>query len=328
MSKISVIVPIFNAGKVLPRCINSIIAQTYKDWELLLIDDGSQDGSKKICEEYVARDSRIILLSKENGGVSSARNMGIKNATGKYVCFIDADDEIMPDMLEVFFNEIKKADVDMVICGLLQYISNNCIERVPKAEILNGFIEIAEFVQEHYLEWLISAPWGKLFKRDILPFNGFDQSISLGEDLKFNIQYFQNIKNISVLEKALYIYHDDVDGSLTKTYKLGNYEAIIDIYQNTKKYISSTLEEKKRNMKKINYKLFSFCISFMHQNIGIATREKEKEFIKIMISNEELQSAIRNLPRMDFIREWYVFAIKHKCINLLYLFSLIKYKWL
>ena len=114
--KISIIVPVYKAEPYLHRCIDSILAQTFTDWELLLIDDGSPDSSGEICDEYASRDSRIQVFHKENGGVSSARNMGLDSMRGEYVTFVDADDCLYVDALEVFMAHIVKYDLDFAQC--------------------------------------------------------------------------------------------------------------------------------------------------------------------------------------------------------------------
>ena len=122
--KISVIVPVYNAEKYLHRCIDSILSQTFTDFELLLINDGSNDGSGAICDEYAAKDSRVRVFHKENCGVSSARNLGIVNSTAEFVVLIDSDDWFALDTLEVLLKEQKKYDADCVVFGFTQTSGN------------------------------------------------------------------------------------------------------------------------------------------------------------------------------------------------------------
>ena len=122
---ISVIVPIYNVEKYLERCLDSIIKQTYKNLDIILVDDGSIDNSTKICDEYVKKDSRIKVIHKENGGLSDARNVGIDNSDGKYICFIDSDDYIELDMIENLYDGIVKNNANICCCGkLLEYEKN------------------------------------------------------------------------------------------------------------------------------------------------------------------------------------------------------------
>ncbi len=114
MFRVSVIIPIYNTAKYLPRCIESVLCQSFDGFELLLVNDGSTDGSGDICDTYATRDSRIRVFHKENGGVSSARNLGLKEAKGEWVCFVDSDDELLPDGLQTMVDAVS-SDVDLVM---------------------------------------------------------------------------------------------------------------------------------------------------------------------------------------------------------------------
>ena len=140
MCEISIIVPVYKVEKYLKKCVDSILAQTFTDFELILVDDGSPDDSGKICEEYAEKDARVRVLHKENGGLSSARNAGIEVAKGKYLGFIDSDDYIAEDMYELLYNTIIKEDADLSICGIYDVYEGKApivkptIEKVVSAE--------------------------------------------------------------------------------------------------------------------------------------------------------------------------------------------------
>lgn len=134
---VSLIVPVYNLGKTLDRCLNSIVNQTYKELEIILINDGSTDSSLSICEKYAVSDERIKILSHDNHGVSYTRNIGIKNATGYYLMFIDGDDVISSDMVETYVNYATNAYYDIVIGGLYFVENETVTNKVPKHEILN-----------------------------------------------------------------------------------------------------------------------------------------------------------------------------------------------
>lgn len=255
---ISIIVPVYNASKYLRECIESILVQSYHNFELILVDDGSKDNSLEICQSYIARDSRIIVFHQENAGVSAARNAGLSLARGEYFCFVDSDDSVEPDMIEKLYNSIIKANADLSICGFKNISSKGVTTKQAVKEEIIGEVEIAHFVVEHYLEWLVSSPCGKMYKNIQYPTKKFDVNISLGEDLKFNVQYFEHIEKIVIIEDCLYRYMD-AEGSLTKTYRNGNYEAICNIYETTIQYLQRTNGSiDVFNLKKVNYKLFSF----------------------------------------------------------------------
>ena len=228
---ISIVVPIYNGEKNLHNCLESIISQSFYDWEMILVDDGSKDNSYSICQSYANRDKRIKVIAQENAGVSAARNVGLQNSSGEYIVFVDSDDSLQGDALKEMLDIMKKSGADIVICGYKYISKNRVVYKCAKRESILGSKEIGDFIQRDYLEWLVAAPWGKLYRKSILPQSGFDETISLGEDLKFNVQCFCNSEHIEILDVALYMYND-TSNSLTKTYKNGNYEAICDIYNN------------------------------------------------------------------------------------------------
>ena len=131
---ISIIVPVYNTEKYLHRCIDSILAQTFTDFELLLINDGSKDNSGKICDEYAAKDSRVRVFHKENGGVSSARNLGLNEAQGKWIYFVDSDDTLQLYALQELVNWINNDKIDLIMAGYYVYDENERIKNLCKLE--------------------------------------------------------------------------------------------------------------------------------------------------------------------------------------------------
>ena len=192
---VSIIVPVYNAEKFLNRCIDSILAQTFIDWELLLIDDGSKDGSGKICDEYVTKDSRVRVFHKENGGVSSARNLGLDNAQGEWVTFVDADDYVEENFLKSFEGNL---DADMVV--------GNMVEKGPQGNLLKdipaGYHNSLQTVLKGNLTKLaFESSWGKLFRKSLIDGVRFDEKMKSGEDHHFVLKYVGIAENLRVLEK-------------------------------------------------------------------------------------------------------------------------------
>lgn len=126
LDKISIIVPVYNVEQYITRCIESITSQTYRNIEILLIDDGSTDNSGNICDEYQKKDSRVMTFHKTNGGLSDARNYGIKHASGQYLCFVDSDDYISKHMVEILYNNLIKYSADISACGFLTVHDGIC----------------------------------------------------------------------------------------------------------------------------------------------------------------------------------------------------------
>lgn len=134
MAKVSIIVPIYNVEKYLPKCIDSILNQTFKDFELLLVDDGSTDTCGKICDEYEKKDNRIKVIHKKNGGLSDARNKGIDASNSEFISFIDSDDYIAEDMYEILYNNLEKENADISICGYYRCLNGKMVPKFKKEE--------------------------------------------------------------------------------------------------------------------------------------------------------------------------------------------------
>ncbi len=191
---ISVIVPVYNTEKYLQRCIDSILGQSFTDFELLLIDDGSTDGSGAICDTYAAKDSRVRVFHKENGGVSSARNIGLDNALGEWITFVDSDDELLPDGLQTMLDGVTP-DLDMVMCGYVEYDTNGAVlehERVEKVYNLSkkdSVLWLYNGLGEVY--FYFGYPFARLFRRSQIEAHSlrFDTSIAIKEDTLFVMQY-------------------------------------------------------------------------------------------------------------------------------------------
>lgn len=208
---ISVIVPVFNAQNTLNRCVNSILNQTFRNWELLLIDDGSTDKSCEICNQYAAIDKRIKVFHKENGGVSSARNIGLDNANGDWITFVDSDDFIDCTFLETFA-ELQSRD--LYIAGI-KFI-NSTTTLLPPERCIN--IENATELDNLLNKLYFTVPWGKIYKNDIIQHNKirFNINLKIGEDTDFVLKYLVYIKDIRLVSKPLYHFFNNEKGKITK----------------------------------------------------------------------------------------------------------------
>ena len=215
MPKISVIIPVYNTEKYLHRCIDSILAQTFTDYELLLINDGSKDNSGTICDEYAKKDSRIRVVHKENGGVSSARNMGLDNAKGEWICFIDSDDWVEKEYLKVLYQDGK---YDYVTCYWKVLNCKTYQSNIPTSKAHIGVANIKQFIEENIHR--LSFPVCRLYKKNIIEKHTirFDKRISFCEDALFNILYLGNIKSVRQTNDVLYNYEKH-EASLSNTSK-------------------------------------------------------------------------------------------------------------
>lgn len=212
---ISIIIPIYNAEKYIKRCVSSVIDQSYNKLEILLVNDGSTDNSLNICEAFATKDNRIKVISQDNGGVSKARNTGLRLAKGEYVMFLDSDDYMLPDMCKTMLDVLYSKQADCVICGIqepegglwcpLRNIDYSTLEDLKR-----------DFIYQLNTE-LLSPCWNKIFKRQLIT-NLFNEEISFGEDLIFDLEYLNNCSRLSFITTPLVYHEKQVAGSLvTKT---------------------------------------------------------------------------------------------------------------
>lgn len=203
---ISIIIPIYNVEKYLNKCIDSVINQTYKNLEIILVNDGSTDNCGNICDQYKKIDKRIKVIHKKNGGVSSARNVALSNIKGEYIYFIDSDDYIEKDTIELLFNNIIEFDSDIACCNYYKEYDNE-----KKDIIISNLKQIMN--REEFLNSILNDNsisgylWNKLYKRELFDKNiRFDESIKIMEDLIVNLNITKNISKISYVDKPLYHY--------------------------------------------------------------------------------------------------------------------------
>lgn len=216
--KISVIVPMYNASKTIKKCLNSITNQNYSNIELIIIDDGSSDNCWEIAESYLSQcDINYVIKRKENGGVSSARNMGIDISSGKYLVFVDSDDELGLDFLNSAYDELKQKNGDMIISGYVVKVNGSIIKRYnPKFQCVMDRNDYVDFITEMVDDRYILSPWAKIFKADIIKENNirFDETKSIGEDLIFNLNYLKYGKIIRTVSCVGYHYCINENDSL------------------------------------------------------------------------------------------------------------------
>ncbi len=207
---ISVIVPVYNAEKYLDRCVESIVAQTYKNLEIILVDDGSTDNSPAICDAWAKKDSRIRVIYKKNGGVSSARNAGLDACTGDYIGFADADDWMEPDMYEVLIGNAKRYSADKSSCGYIYYGQQAVCAPAETCRVLQSSDEIRLRIVsgEH------NAVWCAIYSRSVVGDIRFDESLKVAEDWLFNYQVCLKMSSEVIVNTPLYHYEDNIESAM------------------------------------------------------------------------------------------------------------------
>lgn len=232
---VSVVVPVYNVETYLTECVDSIVGQTYGNLELLLIDDGSKDSSGEICDDYAAKDHRVRVIHKENGGVSSARNLGIDQAQGEYLVFVDSDDRIDPTMVEKMVNAITRYRTDLVICGYERFRDDwSQAFRISAYStiIFQNLSELAGVYTAAGTNMFGVSIWAKMYNLQIIRQNSisFREDISYEEDCVFNLDYFNHVQYTCVLNECLYSYRQ-MDQSLSKGYRRDSYRFLVNGYR-------------------------------------------------------------------------------------------------
>lgn len=257
----------YNAEKYLHRCVDSILAQTCTDFELLLIDDGSNDKSPLICDEYASSDSRIHVFHKKNGGVSTARNMGLDNAKGEYVVFVDADDAVKNCYLSSF-----DTTVDFCQTSYVSKSNELCIPFPIKR--MKFTRDIASRIIKH--QYLIIGPWGKCFKKRIIEENclRFEVNIHLGEDAIFIYNYLYKCKTASIDCSTTYYYYVGNENSLSK--RKYSYDMMVNKWEADYKIVEKIFIKQRVWLEIRTY----IVLNQLHRDYGISFRDiKDNPFL-------------------------------------------------
>ena len=239
MPKVSIIVPIYNVEKYLDRCMMSLINQTLRDIEIIMVDDGSPDRCPQMCDEYARRDSRIKVIHKENGGLGYARNSGLEIAIGEYIAFVDSDDYVDTTMYETLYDNAVKRNSDVIFCGFKkefkegQFLTiNECdkpvdfIDRKKIDEIALDFIASAPYCKEQY-KYEMSV-WHSIYRHEIIKENQLrfiSERQYISEDLPFQLDFFSKAQTVSFIPDIFYVYCFNT-GSLTKNYRKDMFDRI------------------------------------------------------------------------------------------------------
>lgn len=275
--KISVIVPVYNVEKYLNRCIDSILAQTYRDFELILVDDGSPDNCGEICDEYAAKDNRIHVIHKENGGLSDARNAGLDwmfaNSKSEWVTFVDSDDWIHPRFLEIMYEAVTKFDTLMSVCN---YSMQEEYTDYPEINQIKMFCKESE--QAYIDKNIASMPaWAKLYHRTLWNDLRFPKGKVNEDAFTTHIPFF-NAKQVTVVYKELYYYFTN-NSSLMRSEWTPKKMDEVEAWKKRLKYL------KFNNYKKAYKKdLITFLWIFI-QRLSEIDKEKYKKYVYIIKLN-------------------------------------------
>lgn len=336
MSKISVIVPIFNAEKFLDKCIKSILNQTFKEFELILVNDGSTDRSLNICNKYKEEDNRVSVINKKNEGSIITRRSGIESAKSEYIMFVDSDDWIDKDTLKIVWQEQLCSKADIVVFDMYKVVGK--LGLIRKKNKKNKYFQdnkvyLDDEIRTNLLEAYFhghpfpSSMWGKLYKKDYLVSSGnyLNRIKFLGEDLFYNMEVLLKVKRISVINDRLYYYRA---GGNTSKYMPYLFEDMINGYCIQKdvieKYYQDTYKKEKKGISIMLLNTFETCLYNLF--LGELTENEIRKKIKYYLNSEELLEAVNNEDSNMYFEKDFITAIKKRDEEYFYKVGLKKYK--
>lgn len=312
---ISVIVPIYNVDSYLNKCIESILNQTYKYLEIILVDDGSTDKCPMICDQFKKKDKRIKVIHKNNGGVSSARNIGLKQSTGIYISFVDSDDWIESYYYEKMLNIALKNNLDIIQCSYYRVIGN-------KKEYINLSNRVIEGGKKEYLYEVLNTQSGlgfchmKLYKKDIIKNVLFDENLKVCEDALFNIKISYNINKFSIISDALYNYRIN-ENSVVKKYDINYQEKYLSGIESIETFLGVKQKEKIKQAFNnfVVYHIMLITVNYCFH----PDNNNQKLSLKKIYDNKILKNAIEksNYENISITRKITLFALKHKLYMLI-----------
>lgn len=328
---VTIIVPVYNVENYLQRCIDSLLNQTYKKLEIILVNDGSLDNSSDICDRYAKEDSRVKVIHKENGGLSDARNAGLKEATGDYIVFIDSDDYAEINMVEETLKLAKSNNSEVVIYGYFTDIVDSNEELIDSIPVIpnSGAYNSTNFSSikvEGNLTNLLGYAWNKMYKSELILETNFEfnKGISLVEDILFNVPILKKADNVSFLNKA-YIHYMQRDEDTLGKKLYGNYSELkymsANAIKDLMKYWGKTDNEINHIYNLLIFNSIKNLLVTLGNNKSLSINEKEKYFDSMIEYNNmrDVLTNIKTKSRKDQI-------VKRLLLNKNYKMVLISYQ--
>lgn len=320
----SVIIPVYQARGYVRRCAESWLAQTEADLEVILVDDGSTDGSAEICDRLAEEDKRVRVIHQENAGVSAARNAGIRHAKGEFLLFTDSDDYVAADYLEKMAVYQKKTDCDLVLCGFHHLYDGADILKVPGETRSLELEYFAEDFLELYEKSYLNMPWNKLFKKELAGL--FDTSLSLGEDLLFNLEYLRKCRRIGILAEPLcYYIQEESRVTLSSQKRQNRMELAARICDETEKFYREVWGHPHtggRIFTRYMNEVLDECEKLpMDKSLSVP---EKMDVIRSYAQDEMVQKRGDEavLPYLDYRILW--FFLKRKCVRCVYLLCVLR----
>lgn len=317
MSMVSFIVPCYNSSATIERCIDSILAQTFSNIELIIIDDGSADDTVALVQNYKKRDPRIKLIKQKHGGPNMAREAGVKKASGEYIMFVDSDDYIVEDAVEILIKAIKKYNVDYIRFNGINTNNGTIVQPILNINDNSKIIDSREIIELLLTSYRLNSICLQIYKaNNIKKIKAFDSSIVFGEDFLVNLEIHQNTDKMLILSgKPLYYYCDNPDSttrSIDKEKILGNISDRVYVSGRAICYAQSSIKDI-RFRNEILYaqlKMVKSCIMGLHKIRDYTKRSFLEDYKRIMDKNDymervnvcELKEFITTLSLLDRIK--------------------------
>lgn len=284
---LTIILPVYNSQLTVKKCIESILDQTYKFIELIIIDDGSSDNTLKICKDFEKNNSNIKVFHQNNLGVSYARNKGLQHASGNYIQFVDSDDWINKNSCEKMLNcFFENEDVDQVVCGLNIYKNEKKL-RNPHLE--DKILNIKEVFEDFlYVQKIFASPCNKIYKKELIT-SFFDTNFVMGEDLKFNIEYYKKVNKVCSIKDCLYNVSLDNDISLNRKFNENRFEN----YLKNQEEIYNFCSEKYPGFNK----------SFIYNNVAIGLHAAFRDFLVNKMNNKKIKYKINKYYSEKLVKD-------------------------
>ncbi|WP_300081610.1 glycosyltransferase family 2 protein [uncultured Thomasclavelia sp.] len=329
--KISVIIPVYNVEEYLNRCVDSVINQTLTDLEIILVDDGSPDKCPQLCDELMKHDSRIKVIHKKNGGLSSARNAGLRIAAGKYVFFLDSDDWLELDGLKILYETIEKYQVDFVRYRAIRtnwpgMKENEPVRLEPIREMRGGLYNKQQIISEIYPRLIVTnqltmgpivGAWGSIYNRSFLMNNNlfFDEKVKFSEDMIFSAKVVVNASNFYYLDNACVYHYFYNPLSISKSFRKDRWESC--------RYLVTFFEEYFKDADNYDFsfqlkRLRWFCILIgLNEKRYLSSYKQKKQYCKNIVNDDLTKKTKLVLTDLNvgLKLKLYLILIKFKAVN-------------
>lgn len=324
MTEITIVVPVYNAEEKLHKCIKSILNQTYKNFELILVNDGSTDKSLDICKIYERKDSRVRVINKQNEGSIRTRKTGVDAASSDYIMFVDADDWVEKDIIDRMYNELTESKADICVCNMYRVMAG------VKKKVETPYLKANKLYkgEEIFTELIRAYLWGhafpsslcaKLYKKELLNIDGkyLNKIKFLGDDLFFNLEVLLHTKSVKVIDTPLYYYRR---GGFTSKYMPHLFDDTISCYQIQKDVIENYFQNTKyQEMRGVSVMLLNTFKTCLYNLFNSHMNEEDiKTTIAIYLKSKEIKESINNENCIRYFEPNFLKAIESNDVDYLY----------